>query len=196
MDTGANKDKNQRRDDRIRNAYIRLQPLGVLGIALVDALKEFLAVLDILRVRIDLIHQPILLAVLFSRPVRHLLHKPDNILGVGRRLLHKVVLDLFHTVRRRLNNQLVKVFEIRIKICLCAAARICQRFNSRAREPVFRVTLKAFFPLVHASAHCAVAQLFSCCFAPLYIPNVRLNSAFHFVFQIKEVRFLLPFLNQ
>ena len=81
MYAGADEDKNQRRDDRVRNTYLRLQPLGILGIALVDALKEFLAVLDILRVRIDLIHQTIFFAVLFCRPVGNLLYKPDNILG-------------------------------------------------------------------------------------------------------------------
>ena len=54
MYAGADEDKDQWGDDRIGNAYLRLQPLGILGIALVDALKEFLAVLDILRVRIYL----------------------------------------------------------------------------------------------------------------------------------------------
>lgn len=48
MNAGADEYKDQRRDDRIWNADLRLQPLGVLGIAFVHALKEFLAVLDIL----------------------------------------------------------------------------------------------------------------------------------------------------
>ena len=100
MHTGADEYKDQRRDDRVRNTYLRLQPLGILGIALVHALEEFLAVLDILRMRIDLIHQPIFLAVLFCRPVGNLLHKPDNILRVGGRHLHKVILNLFHAVCR------------------------------------------------------------------------------------------------
>ena len=89
VDAGTDEDKDQRRDDRVRNSYLRLQPLGILGIALVDALKEFLAVLDILRVRIDLIHQPVLFAVFFGCPVRNLFHKSDDVLRVGGRHLHK-----------------------------------------------------------------------------------------------------------
>lgn len=100
MYAGADEDKNQWGDYRVRNTYLRLQLLCILGIAFIDALKEFLAVLDILRMRIDLIHQAIFFAVLFCRPVRNLFHKPDNILRVGGRHLHKVVLDLFHTVCR------------------------------------------------------------------------------------------------
>ena len=56
-----------------------------------------------------------------------------------------------------------------IKICLCAAAGISQGFDSRARQPVFRITLKAFFhyfPL-------ARVVLLLCCFhvalLPLYL---------------------------
>lgn len=63
MYAGADEDKDQRGDDRIGNADLRLQPLSILRIALVDTLEEFLAVLDILRVRIDLIHQSVLFAV-------------------------------------------------------------------------------------------------------------------------------------
>ena len=145
MYTGANEYKNQRRDDRIRDTYFRLQPLGILGIALVDTLEKLLAVFNIFRMGIDLIHQTVLFAVLFCRPIRNIFYKPDNILRVGGCHIHKIVLDLFHAVCGRLNNQLVKVFEIRIKICFSASARISQRFNSRARQSVFRVTLKAFF---------------------------------------------------
>ena len=156
---GTDEDKDQRRDDRIGDTYLRLQPLGILGIALVDALKEFLAVFDIFRMGIDLIHQPIFFAMFFCRPIRNLFHKPDNILGVGGRHLHKVVLDLFHTVCGRLNNQLIKVFEMRIKICLCASARVGQRFDPRARQPVFSITLKALF---HHFALACVVLLLGC----------------------------------
>ena len=100
MYAGTDEYKDQRRDDRIGNADLGLQPLGVLGIAFVHALKEFLAVLDILRVRIYLIHQAIFFSVLFCCPIRDFLHKTDNILGVGGCHLHKVVLNLFHTVCR------------------------------------------------------------------------------------------------
>ena len=175
MYAGADEDKDQWGDDRIGNAYLRLQPLGILGIALVDALKEFLAVLDLLRVRIDLIHQPILLAVLFCRPIRNLLHKPDDILGVGGGHLHKVVLDLFHTVGGRFDDQLVKVFEIRIQICLRAAAGISQSLDPRAREPVFRVALEALF---HHFALARVVLLLSCFHVAsllLCVPTVRLR---------------------
>ena len=40
MYTGTNKYKNQRCNHRVRNTDFRLKPLGILGIALVDALKR------------------------------------------------------------------------------------------------------------------------------------------------------------
>ena len=92
------KDKNKRRDYRVRNTYLRLKPLGLLGITFIHSLKEFLAVLYIFRVCVYLIHQPIFFAMLFGCPVGNLFHKRGNILRVGGRLLHKIVLDLFHAV--------------------------------------------------------------------------------------------------
>ena len=145
MYAGTDEDKDQRRDDRIGDTYLRLQPLGILGIALVNALKEFLAVLDILRVCIDLIHQPIFLAVLFGRPVGNLLHKTDNILGVGGRHLHKIVLDLFHAVSSRFKNQFIYTAEIGVQIACCTAARRCQSLNARTCQTVFRIAFKALF---------------------------------------------------
>ena len=100
----------------IRNPDLRLQQLCVFGISFVDALKEFLTVLDILRVRIHLIHQPILLSVLARRPIRHLRHKPDHILRVGGGFLHKFIFNLFHTVGSGLDNQVIKVIKIQIEI--------------------------------------------------------------------------------
>ena len=65
MYAGADEDKDQRGDDRIGNADLRLQPLSILRIALVDTLEEFLAVLYIFRMCVYLIHQPIFFAVFF-----------------------------------------------------------------------------------------------------------------------------------
>ena len=144
MYAGADEYKDQRRDDRIGNADFRLQPLGILGIALVDALKKLLAVLYIFRVCVYLIHQPILLAVLPCRPIRDLHHKPDNILRVGGCLLHELVLDLFHTVGCGLNYQIVKIIKIQIEISGGTSARPCQCLHAGSGQSVFGIAFKAF----------------------------------------------------
>lgn len=75
MHAGADKYKNQRGDDRIGDTDFRLKLLGVFGIALIHAFKEPLAVLDIFRKSIDLIHQPIFFAVPLRGPVGDFSHK-------------------------------------------------------------------------------------------------------------------------
>lgn len=49
--------------------------------------------------------------------------------------------------------------DIEIKICLCASARVGQRFDPRARQPVFSITFKALF---HHFAFALIVLLLGC----------------------------------
>jgi len=128
--TGAHKNKDQRRDDRIGNADLRLQLFCVLGVTLVDPLKELLAVFNVLGQGVNLVHQAVFFAVFFGGPVGNFLKKPHHIFWVCGSHGQKVVLHLGHTVGGGVDNQLVQILKINIQVGFGAAAGFCQRLGA------------------------------------------------------------------
>ena len=81
--------------------------------------------------------------MLLRRPIRDLVNETHEIPRIGRRLFHKVILHLFHTEGGRLNDQVIQIFEIAVKVARCAVAGIRQCLDPRAGKPVFGVARKA-----------------------------------------------------
>ena len=75
MYTRPDQNENQRRQLLIGDPKLVLQAFCVLGITLIDAFKELLTLFPVFRVGIDLIHQSVLLAVFFRRPVWDLVNE-------------------------------------------------------------------------------------------------------------------------
>ena len=145
VDAGADQDEDQRRYDRIGDADLGLQLLGVLCVVFVDALEELLSVFDIFGVCIDLIHQSVFFSVFFGGPVGDLFNESYGVLRIGGGQSHEVILHLGHTVGGGLNDQIVQIFKVLIECGNIAAARFCHCFYAHAVQSVLGITVIGLF---------------------------------------------------
>ena len=90
-----------------RYSEFRRKPLSILGISLVYTFEKFLSVFDVLRMSIDLIHKSVLFAVFLCRPIRNLLDKTLKFFDIFGCFCHKFLFNLCHTMRGRLNYNIV-----------------------------------------------------------------------------------------
>lgn len=101
--------------------------------------------------RVDLIHETILLAVLLGGPVGDLLDEAHGILGIFRRHLHEVILDLGHAVSGGLDDQIVQVLKVGVEHGRIAAAGLGEPADTHRRQGRFRHNRQSMFPSARAS---------------------------------------------
>ena len=86
--------------------------LRILVVSDVDPLKELFAVFPVLRACVHLVHKPVFRSMELCGQIRHLPQKTLDIRKARRRLCHKVVLDLRHTVAGRFHHKVVLAAEV------------------------------------------------------------------------------------
>ena len=117
--------------------------MRVGAVALVHAREELLAVLAVLGVRVDLVHEAVLVAVLARRPVGGLVNERLQLRCVLGRAGHELVLHLGHAVRRGLHDEVVEVVEVGVERRRRAAARLGQGLDAGAAQAAPRVRREA-----------------------------------------------------
>ena len=87
----------------------------VFGASLIYTLEEFSAIFPVLRMRIHLIHKPVLLSMFFYCLVRNLVDKLPQFRQSFRCSFYEIAFDLRHNMFDKVNNQIIKVIEILVK---------------------------------------------------------------------------------
>ena len=94
---------------------------------------------------INLIHQPILLAMFLSSPIRNLFHKPQDILRISWSQFHKIILNLLHTISSRLYNQIIQIIKILIQSCRINITSLRNSLNTNTIKPIIAITSETLF---------------------------------------------------